>query len=446
MDIDGLLNLAVASGASLEDIQSVMGTNPARQQIVPGPAPIAMDIPYGQEFDEPTGAQPMGLLDQKRAAYDARTAASQPPANPFAWLTNPAPPGTVATQPTDASQWEGTPMDRMGKGLAEYGSNVASGKYLEDHPIYSNVGLEGLQQELSEGLVADNALEPYEDRVQRREERVNEAKRQEALVQAADIAKMAPNEGEDPAETDVRQKVLQSSDTAKQRGDDTANVDALSPDASVEEVTAANSMDLKNNTEQKAKANGSWSSKWQDAWDKFNEDVDLTTLGLSLMMNSGNGGSLTENLGIAMSQGIAARQAQIDRGTAAGAAGRKEAREERGTRVDEYEAETRRMEVYRKRYADVMAKAADGVQIDMPSGTEQNLMIPWLDRKIDDGGFGAEMDEADKNAFLTQVKTAASLPGAPTDLNQLMEDVWNRNMSIDPGWSIGPTYRYGATK
>lgn len=253
----------------------------------------------------------MGLLDEKRARYEANREAGTLHRNPFAWLTDPAPPGTVATKPTSRLPWKGTPMDLTSK--------------LEGHPIYSNAWQLG-GGSLPNPDDINPALPIYEEMMST------------PVQPPAQVPDPVPDEPLE--EIQVKAKVYESSKAAQERGDPTPNVNALEPNAPVEAVTQANSLDLKTNTEQKAKANGTWSEKWQTAWDKFNEDVDLTTLGLSLMMNSGNGGSLTENLGIAMSQGIAAREAQIDKLSATERADRAEEREERKVAVQEQEANT----------------------------------------------------------------------------------------------------------
>jgi hypothetical protein len=74
----------------------------------------------------------------------------------------------------------------------------------------------------------------------------------------------------------------------------------------------------------------------QGFWDEFADTYDLTTFGLNMMALSGRGDlNFTQKMALSMQAGREAKVAQHDKGIAAQAAGREEAREERKIALDE---------------------------------------------------------------------------------------------------------------
>jgi hypothetical protein len=161
-----------------------------------------------------------------------------------------------------------------------------------------------------------------------------------------------PKEPKEPEDVEKDKIVQIVSDVVDQSGDSPtfdskrAEAQAEGRNLTPEEATAAASVDQKAAAE-KFMQEQDPSGSWKGAWDRFNEDYDLTTLGLNMMALSGRGDmNFTQKLGLSMQAGRQARVAQIDKGIAGSTAARKEAREERKVRVEELkaQAEARRKE------------------------------------------------------------------------------------------------------
>jgi hypothetical protein len=129
------------------------------------------------------------------------------------------------------------------------------------------------------------------------------------------------------------------------------------PDASVGEVSLAYSLDLALGV--KKSVGQDWDKQENSAWDNFTGMYDLATVGLNLMALSGGQGTLTQNLGIALSAGRAAKVEQEEQGLAASAAARAEGREDAALRVTQADSATKALDAASKA-ADRVEKAAIG--------------------------------------------------------------------------------------
>ena len=128
--------------------------------------------------------------------------------------------------------------------------------------------------------------------------------------QAALAKAKTPNPGETEGESQVRNAAI---DDGLKDPAGSPSVEKLikeKPNAPVGEVTAARSTDLKVQAEEAAKKSGSWSESWQEGWDKFTSNVDLFTMGVTLLATNDGSRSFGENLGIAMSAGRDAKLEQ----------------------------------------------------------------------------------------------------------------------------------------
>jgi hypothetical protein len=123
-------------------------------------------------------------------------------------------------------------------------------------------------------------------------------------------------------------------------------------------------------------------------WDKFNEDYDLSTIGLALMANQG--GDLFSNLAQAMILGKQAKTAEKDKAAATAAAGRKEAREEREIRRKEADTASQ-LEVDKAKYNKLLAEI-DNIKKGDPDDIEGfftnkaalESITSFLEGKVDD--------------------------------------------------------------
>jgi hypothetical protein len=198
------------------------------------------------------------------------------------------------------------------------------------------------------GGVPDNSPEAMASRVRARtplEEIVptGERKPEPSTPEAALAKATAPNPGEPENEATVRGAMITAAAASKKAGGEssvnlTETLDD-NPDASVGEVSLAYSLDLALGV--KKSVGQDWDKQENSAWDNFTGMYDLATVGLNLMALSGGQGTLTQNLGIALSAGRAAKVEQEEQGLAAAAAARAEGREDAALRVTQAEAATK---------------------------------------------------------------------------------------------------------
>ena len=128
--------------------------------------------------------------------------------------------------------------------------------------------------------------------------------------QAALAKAKTPNPDESEGEAQVRNAAIDDGLKDPAGSPTVEKLITEKPNASVGEVTAARSTDLKVQAEEAAKKSGSWSESWQEGWDKFTSNVDLFTMGVTLLATNDGSRSFGENLGIAMSAGRDAKLEQ----------------------------------------------------------------------------------------------------------------------------------------
>lgn len=153
----------------------------------------------------------------------------------------------------------------------------------------------------------------------------------------------APNPGESPTETKVRGAVIESAvEKDPENNPETVKLLQEDPNAPVDKVVATKSKDGYNAGKKAIVQNGG-TKEDLDAWDQFNENFDLTTIGLSLLMSNDGSRNMSQNMGIALQAGRQYKQDQKDKMTAEELAAAEAARKERETQVKEENAVSTRL-------------------------------------------------------------------------------------------------------
>jgi hypothetical protein len=159
------------------------------------------------------------------------------------------------------------------------------------------------------------------------------------------------------------------------------------------------------------------------AWDKFNNEFDLTTVGLMLMASAGNGQGLAANLGTALLKSKQMKQAQQDKDIAAAAAGRDEAREERKVRAEEFRAQVaaENAESGRMRALAAMKAASADYTID-PGKRQKALSLinsPELEKFLENYTATQKGDLADYLAMQADKRSLSVEETLPTMMKYL---------------------------
>jgi hypothetical protein len=343
--------------------------------------------------------------DERARSYEARRAAGELHRNPFEGLIEsllaPAPPGTVAGAPTPG-MGAGSPLD------IPFAENLQQGRRAMFPSTDPNrVNTDAQLREINADIPVAGPMDTLREAL--------------SFVTpqgvAGETGSVIEDQGGEQGATVDLQEVVENPDTRKQASN---------------KIYSIQRADLQQRGASEEALSG---------WDKFNEDYDLTTIGLALMSNQG--GDLFSNLAQAMILGKQAKTAEKDKAAAGAAAARKEAREEREVRVKEFNARVNGL----KARLDAAKGTADTGDFGLPTANAVGQVGAFVEEKLQEGGFGAEMSsDADILRLTMNYEEALRLnnrlpAGQRRSPNQVLNDVWSNTASVkDEFLSVGPTF------
>jgi len=190
------------------------------------------------------------------------------------------------------------------------------------------------------------------------------------------------------------------------------------------------------------KKSGDWTSQWQQTWDTFNENVDLFTFGTALLASNDGSRSFAQNMGYALQAGKEAKLTQEANTYGRAQEAQKAAMDERGLRVKEYNSQVDA--AYKKAMSNIAGmKDAAGIDpAELPSKANMDAVGTFVQQKVKDGGFGAELAD---DGVLTEVtmrykQALEASKGTGKTPKQVFDDVWNSSVRVQGGFSVGDTY------
>jgi hypothetical protein len=171
------------------------------------------------------------------------------------------------------------------------------------------------------------------------------------------------------------------------------------------------------------------------AWDKFNGEFDLTTVGLMLMATAGNGQGLAANLGAALLKSKQMKQAQAMTESELAAAAREETREEREIRRKEADTASK-LELDKAKYNKILAEI-DDIKKGDPDDIEGfftnkaalESITSFLEGKVDDPEGDTLIIATDADDVLKRAR-AAGLEGFSA--KDALDMALKRRIAADP--------------
>lgn len=161
------------------------------------------------------------------------------------------------------------------------------------------------------------------------------------------------------------------------------------------------------------------------AWDRLNEEFDMTTVGMALLASNDGSSNMAANIGKAMMAGRASVANKADAAYVKEQEAVEASRKERETRVKEFNAMTAR---------NVAVTGADLPDM-IPKKVEAEHISPFIEGQLDKIGLNNSMSDTDKNEFTSRVMIATQKNKDPNmTLDQILNDIWRTSTVETDDW------------